>query len=90
MAIAEGRELPLYIFTYNIEMTQFMHTAIEERVEQDEVIDKCIAARHHAQFISHQIADEARMNEHTFDSQNLGPVSTYLIRNFDIASVEYP
>lgn len=48
VAIAEGRDLPMYIFTYNIEMTQFINTAIEERIEQDEVIDKCIAARHHA------------------------------------------
>ena len=48
VAIAEGRELPIYMFTYNPEMTQFVNTAIEQRLEQDEVIDKCIAARHHA------------------------------------------
>ena len=48
VAIAEGRELPIYMFTYNPEMTQFSHTTIEQRLEQDEVIDKCIAARHHA------------------------------------------
>ena len=78
------------MFTYNIEMTQFVHTAIEERMEQDEVIDKCIAARHHAQFVSHQIADEGRMNEHAFDRQVLGPLSTFLIRNYEVASVEYP
>ena len=90
IAIAEGRDLPLYLFTYNIEMTQFVHTAIEERLEQDEVIDKCIAARHHAQFLSHQIADEGRMNEHTFDRDVLGPLHKYLIRNHEVASVEYP
>lgn len=33
IAIAEGRELPIYMFTYNPEMTQFVHTAIEGRVE---------------------------------------------------------
>lgn len=48
VAIAEAKDLPVYMFTYNLEMTQFVHTAIEERFEQDEVIDKCIAARHHA------------------------------------------
>lgn len=53
VAIAEGRDYPIYMFTYNVEMTQFVHTAIEDRIEQDEVIDKCIAARHHAQFVSH-------------------------------------
>jgi len=26
IAIAEGNELPFYIFTYNIEMTQFVYT----------------------------------------------------------------
>ena len=26
VAIAEGRKLPIYIFTYNIEMTQFIYT----------------------------------------------------------------
>ena len=26
VAIAEGKDLPFYIFTYNIEMTQFVYT----------------------------------------------------------------
>jgi len=26
VAIAEGKELPIYVFTYNIEMTQFIYT----------------------------------------------------------------
>ena len=26
VAIAEGKNIPLYIFTYNIEMTQFIYT----------------------------------------------------------------
>lgn len=33
IAIAEGKDLPLYMFTYNPEMTQFEHTAIEQRLE---------------------------------------------------------
>ena len=53
VAIAEGIDLPLYIFTYNIEMTQFVYTDLLVNPEQEEVIDKSIPARHHAQFISH-------------------------------------
>ena len=26
VAIAEGKDIPLYIFTYNIEMTQFVYS----------------------------------------------------------------
>ena len=52
MAIAEGKEIPLYIFTYNIEMTQFVYTDLLESSNQQEIIDKSIQARHHAQFIS--------------------------------------
>lgn len=89
VAIAEGRDIPVYVVTYNIEMTQFTHTAIENRIEQDEIIDKCIAARHHAQFVSHQIADEGRMSNHRFDTEAFGPISKHLIRNYPSASVEY-
>ena len=28
VAIAEGKDLPIYIFTYNVEMTQFVSTDI--------------------------------------------------------------
>jgi hypothetical protein len=52
VAIAEGKELPLYIFTYNVEMTQFVTTDIARQPEQLELIDKSIAARHHAQFVA--------------------------------------
>ena len=52
VAIAEGIDLPLYIFTYNVEMTQFIRTDISKSVDQEELIDKSIAARHHAQFLA--------------------------------------
>ena len=52
IAIAEGTELPFYFFTYNIEMTQFVFTDFMENEEQEEIIDKSIPARHHAQFIA--------------------------------------
>ena len=33
VAIAEGIDLPLYIFTYNVEMTQFVWTDITRSVD---------------------------------------------------------
>lgn len=52
VAIAEGKEIPLYIFTYNIEMTQFVYTDLLSSTDQQEILDKSIPARHHCQFIS--------------------------------------
>jgi len=48
VAIAEGIDLPLYIFTYNVEMTQFVYTDLMRAPDQREVIDKSIISRHHA------------------------------------------
>jgi hypothetical protein len=48
VAIAEGIDIPLYIFTYNIEMTQFVYTNLLTSSNQQEVIDKSIPARHHS------------------------------------------
>lgn len=70
VAIAEGIDLPLYLFTYNLEMTQFVFTDFMRNVEQVEYIDKSIPSRHHCQFISHQIADEARLNNHKLDLED--------------------
>lgn len=64
VAIAEGLDLPFYIFTYNVEMTQFISTDLTREPDQVELIDKTIPARHHAQFIAGQIADEGRLNNH--------------------------
>jgi len=64
IAIAEGITLPVYVFTYNIEMTQFVYTDMMKSKDQEECLDKSLLSRHHAQFISHQIADEARLNNH--------------------------
>ena len=52
IAIAEGKTLPIYIITYNIEMTQFIYTDLMETDDDEEILDKTIAARHHAQFLS--------------------------------------
>ena len=87
IAIAEGIELPLYIFTYNIEMTQFAFTDMMRNPEQKEQIDKSLISRHHAQFISHQIADEGRLNGHKHDLDDED--FERLIKHHRIASVEY-
>ena len=48
VAIAEHKDMPLYIFTYNIEMTQFIYTDLMKQPDQEELIDKSIPSRHHA------------------------------------------
>lgn len=50
IAIAEGIKLPLYAFTYAIEMVQFYHEDPDAYVGTDDVvnIDHSIIARHHA------------------------------------------
>lgn len=88
VAIAEGIDLPVYLFTYNVEMTQFVSTEIMDRDDQEELLDKSIPARHHAQFIAHQIADEGRLSSHRFDEGT--SISDHLITNHKLASVEYP
>jgi len=55
--------------------------------EQQELIDKSIPTRHHAQFISQQIADEGRMNNHNFTVSE--KEYNQLIRHHKIATVEY-
>jgi hypothetical protein len=88
IAIAEGIDLPLYIFTYNLEMTQFAFTDMMKNPEQVECIDKSLLSRHHAQFISHQIADEARLNNHKSDIEETDHLR--LIKHHKLVSVEYP
>jgi hypothetical protein len=87
VAIAEGIDIPLYIFTYNIEMTQFVYTDLLTNPDQQEIIDKSIPARHHSQFISNQIADEGRLSNHNFTVSEAQ--YTKLIRHHKIATVEY-
>ena len=87
IAIAEGLDLPIYIFTYNIEMTQFVYTDLMMHPEQSQVIDKSILCRHHAQFVSQQVADEARLNNHGLNEER---DFTKGISSHTLASVEYP
>jgi len=87
IAIAEGVEIPLYIFTYNLEMTQFVYTDLMVKEGQQEIIDKSIPARHHAQFVSQQIADEGRMSNHRFNSSQ--EEYNKLVRGYRLATLEY-
>lgn len=87
IAIAEGIDLPLYMFTYNVEMTQFTFTDLMKNPDQEECIDKSLISRHHAQFVSHQIADEARLNNHKMDLEEAD--HQRLIKQHKIVSVEY-
>jgi hypothetical protein len=87
IAIAEGINLPLYIFTYNVEMTQFIFTDLMKNPNQEECIDKSLISRHHAQFIAHQIADEARLNNHKFDIEE--DDHDRLIKHHKIVTIEY-
>lgn len=50
IAIMEGTELPIYVITYNIEMTQYVFA--DPIATNIEPIDHSIAARAHAQFIA--------------------------------------
>ena len=86
IAIAEGIHLPIYLFTYNIEMTQFVYTDMYKNPDQEECIDKSLLSRHHAQFISSQIADEARLNNHKRDIEDHD--FKRLIKNHKVISLE--
>jgi hypothetical protein len=46
----EGLDLPIYIITYNIEMTQFVFA--NPIVTDSDPLDHSIGARDHAQFIA--------------------------------------
>jgi hypothetical protein len=68
-------------------MTQFVYTDIMLSENQEEIIDKSIPARHHAQFISAQIADEARLNNHKFEVSEEDFAK--LIMHHKVVTVEY-
>jgi len=89
VAIAEGIKLPLYAFTYGIEMVQFYHedpdayTGTSDGVN----IDHSIVARHHAQEIASLIADEARMCDHYYSEPEA--IFNSLIRHEKLVSISY-
>jgi len=87
--MAEGIGLPLYAFTYAIEMVQFYHEDPDALTgTNDEItLDHSIVARHHAQEIASLIADEARLCDHTFADQE--DIFNSLIRHEKVVSISY-
>lgn len=86
IAIAEAHNLPLYVFTYALEMTQFYFE--DPTLNNDQyLLDHSIVARTHSQFIANTIADEGRQCVHEFAD----PSSVYdkLITHKPLMSVVY-
>ena len=86
IAIAEGAEMPIYAFTYGVELVQFFFEDATATKDQF-VLDHSILARKHAQTIANLIAAEARMNEHSFDHEE--SVFENLIKHEELASIKY-
>lgn len=86
IAIAEGIHMPLYAFTYGIEMIQFYYEDPTATLDTYE-LDHSIVARKHAQTIANLIAAEARMNDHAFDQEE--SVFESLIRHEELATITY-
>ena len=89
VAMAEGIKIPLYAFTYNIEMVQFYHEDPDAFLgANDEIhLDHSIIARHHAQEIASLIADEARLCQHTFEDPE--EIFQSLMRHQNVVSISY-
>ena len=66
IAIAEGIDIPLYVFTYQLEMIQFYFEDPSATLD-DSLLDHSLVARKHAQTIAGLMADEARLSSHKFD-----------------------
>ena len=78
--------MPIYAFTYGIEMIQFYFEDPNETLDNF-MLDHSIIARKHAQTIANLIAAEARMNDHSFDHED--SVFYNLIRQEELASITY-
>lgn len=78
IAIAEGIEIPLYIFTYQVELVQFYFEDPSAALD-DFVLDHSLIARKHAQTVAGLMADETRLSSHQFD--DLEEVFENLIRH---------
>lgn len=86
IAIAEGAKMPWYAFTYAVEMVQFYFEDPSATLDSFQ-LDHSIIARKHAQTVASLIADECRLNDHSFDSQE--QVFENLVRHEELVSVTY-
>jgi len=84
IAIAEGKTLPIYMFTYDLEAVQFVFEDPTAALD-DYVLDHSLVARTHVQYIAKQIAHEGRLNDHTFEGELFGS----LIRQHKLVSIAY-
>lgn len=86
VAIAEGIKLPIYAFTYNLEMVQF-HFEDATKSNDIQLIDHSLVARKHAQYMANMIADETRLSNHTY----LNPEDIFesLVRHQKLVSIQY-
>jgi len=66
IAIAEGIDIPVYFFTYQVEMVQFYFEDATASMDKT-VLDHTLIARKHAQTIATLIADETRLSSHTYE-----------------------
>lgn len=66
IAIAEGIDIPMYIFTYAVEMVQFYFEDPSASLD-DFMLDHSLIARKHAQTVASLIADESRLSTHNFE-----------------------
>ena len=86
IAIAEGEEMPIYAFTYGVEMIQFFFEDPSATLDNF-MLDHSIIARKHAQTIANLIAAEARLNDHSFGHEE--QLFESLIRNEELAPISY-
>lgn len=84
VAIAEGVDMPIYAFTYGIEVPQFVFEDPTKTADYN-ALDHTIIARTHAQYIAGLIADEGRQCPHEFE----GDVYESLLRHYNQVLVEY-
>ena len=78
--------MPIYAFTYNIEMTQVVFEDASFTYDVN-VLDHSLVARKHAQYMANQIAEETRFCNHSFES--LEEVFNNSIKHTEWSTVEY-
>ena len=86
IAIAEGVDLPLYVFTYQVEMVQFYFEDPTETLDEF-LLDHSLIARKHAQAVAGVIADESRLSSHKFNDPE--EIFDKLVRHQKLVTVSY-
>lgn len=87
VAIMEAIEYPLYVMTYNLEMTQNQH--VKGALVNRDPIDRKGPSRKHAQFIANTIADEAKINKHEVAVDSKAKSKLKPIWFYKVSSIQY-